>query len=346
MRAGSIQVCGGTLETGWWGPGPAEAPTLVLLHEGLGSVALWRDVPERLAAATGWGVFAYSRFGYGNSDGVKLPRPMTYMHDEARVVLPEVLDAGRIERAVLVGHSDGGSIAAIYAGSFSPVPAGRVSAGNVLAENVLAGNVSAPPVSWPGLARPPTSLPDAPPPVVGGRAEPGHDTGGHDAGGHDTGGHDAGGRGTRGHGIGGSPALLGLVTIAAHFVVEDLNIASIRRIKAEYETGTLRQRLARYHRDVDVAFRGWNDAWLDPRFRDFDITGFLPCIQVPILALQGEDDPYGTDEQLRIFEAHVRAPIATQLIADARHAPHLEAADNTLAAIASFIANLPRGSAP
>ena len=69
MRAGSLQVCGGTLETGWWGPGPAEAPTLVLLHEGLGSVALWRDVPERLAAATGWGVFAYSRFGYGDSDG-------------------------------------------------------------------------------------------------------------------------------------------------------------------------------------------------------------------------------------------------------------------------------------
>jgi pimeloyl-ACP methyl ester carboxylesterase len=286
MRAGSIQVCGGTLETGWWGPGPAEAPTLVLLHEGLGSVALWRDVPERLAAATGWGVFAYSRFGYGNSDGTPLPRPMTYMHDEARMVLPQVLDAAGIERAVLVGHSDGGSIAAIYAGAFSPVQAGRGSVGNVS-------------------------------------------------------GRDTGGRET-----GDSPVLLGLVTIAAHFVVEDLNIVSIRRIKAEYETGTLRQRLARYHRDVDVAFRGWNDAWLDPRFRDFDITGFLPCIQVPILALQGEDDPYGTDEQLRIFEAHVRAPIATQLIADARHAPHLEAADNTLADIASFIANLPRGSAP
>ena len=68
------------METGWWGPGPAEAPTLVLLHEGLGSVALWRDVPARLAEATGWGVFAYSRFGYGNSDTTALPRPMTYMH--------------------------------------------------------------------------------------------------------------------------------------------------------------------------------------------------------------------------------------------------------------------------
>lgn len=260
-RAGRIRVGDGALETGWWGPGPEQAATLVLLHEGLGSVALWRDVPERLAAATGWGVFAYSRFGYGDSDATLLPRPMTYMHREAEVVLPEVLRAVGIERAVLVGHSDGGSIAAIYAGL----------------------------------------------------------------------GHTA-------------PALLGLVTIAAHFIVEELNIASIRRIKSEYDTGVLRQRLARYHRDVDTAFRGWNDAWLDPRFRDFDITGFLPGIRVPILALQGEVDPYGTTEQLRLFEANVRAPITTQLIAGAQHSPHLEARDATLAAVTGFIANLVRGS--
>jgi pimeloyl-ACP methyl ester carboxylesterase len=262
MRGSRIHVFGGTLETGWWGPGPADAPTLVLLHEGLGSVALWRDVPERLAAATGWGVFAYSRFGYGNSDSTPLPRPVTYMHHEAQVVLPEVLHLAGIEQGVLVGHSDGGSIAAIYAGS-------------------------------PALT--------------------------------------------------GSVRLLGLVTIAAHFFVEDLNIASIQKIKAQYETGTLRQRLARHHRDVDTAFRGWNDAWLDPRFRDFDITGFLPHIQVPILALQGVADPYGTDEQLRVFEANVQVPITVELIADAQHSPHLEAKDATLAAITSFIATLPRG---
>jgi pimeloyl-ACP methyl ester carboxylesterase len=219
---------------------------------------LWRDVPERLAEATGWGVFAYSRFGYGFSDGAPLPWPMTYMHHEAQVVLPQVLRAAGIKRAVLVGHSDGGSIAAIYAGS------------------------------------------------VGG-------------------------------------GLLGLVTIAAHFMVEDLNIASIRQIKVEYDTGGLRPRLARHHRDVDNTFRGWNDAWLDPRFREFDITGFLPNIAVPILALQGTDDPYGSGEQLRVFEAAVRAPFASRLIAGARHAPHLEARDETLAAITSFIATLPRG---
>ena len=117
MRTGTIQVGGGMLETAAWGPTPAQAPTLVLLHEGLGSVALWRDIPERLAASTGWGVFAYSRFGYGHSDTTPLPRPMTYMHHEAQVVLPQVLEAAGIRHNVLVGHSDGGSIAAIYAGS-------------------------------------------------------------------------------------------------------------------------------------------------------------------------------------------------------------------------------------
>jgi pimeloyl-ACP methyl ester carboxylesterase len=279
MRAGTLQVSGGSLETGWWGPGPAEAPTLVLLHEGLGSVALWRDVPERLAQATGWGVFAYSRFGYGSSDTTPLPRPMTYMHHEAHVVLPEVLHAAGIQRMVLIGHSDGGSIAAIYAGS-------------------------------PGSSFPVMSPPS-----------------------------EQEGRGGRGHdGI----VLLGLVTIAAHFFVEDLNIASIRQIGTAYETGDLRQRLSRYHRDVEAAFRGWNDAWLDPRFRGFDITGFLPTIQAPILALQGMDDPYGTDDQLKVFAANVRAPIATRLIPGAKHSPHLEARDATLAVISDFIADLKR----
>ena len=105
------------LETAWWGPAPTEAPTLVLLHEGLGCVALWRDVPALLADATGCGVFAYSRFGYGQSDPKPLPWPLTYMQDEARDVLPRVLDAAGIRRGILVGHSDGGSIAAVYAGN-------------------------------------------------------------------------------------------------------------------------------------------------------------------------------------------------------------------------------------
>jgi pimeloyl-ACP methyl ester carboxylesterase len=105
------------LECRFVGPRPDEAPTLVLLHEGLGCVGLWNDFPERLAAATSAGVFVYSRVGYGKSSIVTLPRPLSYMHDEARETLPRLLDAIGFRRGLLVGHSDGASIATIYAGS-------------------------------------------------------------------------------------------------------------------------------------------------------------------------------------------------------------------------------------
>ena len=246
-------IDGRQLETRWWGPNPDHAPTLVLLHEGLGCVALWRDFPDALAASTGCGVFAYSRFGYGASDPVTLPRPMSYMHDEALTILPRVLDAAGVRRAVLIGHSDGGSIAAIHA----------------------------------GVVR--------------------------------------------------DPRIVGVVMLAAHFFIEDLNIASIRGIKDTYEQGDLRERLERYHSDVDVAFRGWNDAWLDARFRDFDITAQVARIQVPVLALQGADDPYGSDEQLRVLERAARCSIETRLIEGARHSPHLEAREATMQAIVPFI---------
>jgi pimeloyl-ACP methyl ester carboxylesterase len=99
------------------GPRPDAAPTLVLLHEGLGCVAGWGNFAQELAAATGTGVFAYSRAGYGRSSPAKLPRPVSFMHDEARDVLARVLDAIGFRRGLLVGHSDGASIATIYAGS-------------------------------------------------------------------------------------------------------------------------------------------------------------------------------------------------------------------------------------
>ena len=113
---GAVVADGKRLEAAAFGPPPGTAPTLVLLHEGLGSVALWRDFPERLAGATGFGVFVYSRAGYGRSDPVDLPRPLDYMTREARFSLPAVLGAIGFRQGVLVGHSDGASIAAIYAG--------------------------------------------------------------------------------------------------------------------------------------------------------------------------------------------------------------------------------------
>src|SRR6516165_7608955 len=114
---GFLNINGADLEYRMIGPLPDQAPTIVMLHEGLGSAALWGDFPDRLQAATGAGVFVYSRAGYGQSSPVALPRPLTFMHAEARDVLPRLLDAIGFRRGLLVGHSDGASIAAIYAGS-------------------------------------------------------------------------------------------------------------------------------------------------------------------------------------------------------------------------------------
>lgn len=113
-----LDLDGVRLETACWGPHPAAAPTLVLLHEGLGSVALWRDFPAKLSEATGFGVFAYSRQGYGRSSPAALPRPLDYMTREAVETLPRLLETLRLKRFALIGHSDGASIAAIYAGAF------------------------------------------------------------------------------------------------------------------------------------------------------------------------------------------------------------------------------------
>ena len=114
---GFLTVGAAHLEYRMIGPSPESAPTIVMLHEGLGSAKLWGDFPDQLQAATGAGVFVYSRAGYGASTPVKLPRPLDYMHVEALDVLPKLLDKIGFRRGMLLGHSDGASIAAIYAGS-------------------------------------------------------------------------------------------------------------------------------------------------------------------------------------------------------------------------------------
>jgi pimeloyl-ACP methyl ester carboxylesterase len=116
MSVRYLEAGGQRLEFAWWGPLPSVQPTLVFLHEGLGCVDHWRDFPRQLSEATGLGAFAYSRLGYGRSDTVEVPRPLQYMHDEARL-LPAVLKAVGVESAIMVGHSDGASIAIIYAGT-------------------------------------------------------------------------------------------------------------------------------------------------------------------------------------------------------------------------------------
>ncbi|MFT8243704.1 alpha/beta fold hydrolase [Roseomonas sp. BN140053] len=253
---GEVVVDGARLETAWWGPGPEEAPTLVLLHEGVGCIALWRGFPAALAAATGCGVLAWSRRGYGQSDPVPLPRPLDYMQREARDAVGPVLDAAGVRRAVLLGHSDGGSIAAIYAGTHQDF---RVR---------------------------------------------------------------------------------GLVLLAPHFVVEAVTIAGIEDARRRYETTDLRNRLARYHADVDGAFWGWNRAWLDPGFRAFNIEAEVAHLRVPVLILQGDADPYGTAEQLRLAQREAYCPVDGVVLPGVGHAPHLEAPEATLGAVAAFLDRL------
>lgn len=255
-RPAVLDIAGRRLEAAWWGPGPAAAPTLVLLHEGLGCVALWRDVPARLAAATGWGVFAWSRAGYGHSSPITPPRPVGYMHEEAAGFVRPVLDAAGIGPCVLVGHSDGASIAALYAGTHK------------------------------------------------------------------------------------DERVRGLALLAPHFVVEDICITGIEAARERYLNGDLRARLARYHDDVDGAFWGWNDVWLNPDFRGWDITREAAGIAVPTLIVQGLADPYGTEEQVRIARRIIPAPVETLLLPGVGHAPHLEASAETLAAVTQFAARV------
>ncbi len=226
-------------------------PALVLLHEGLGSVAMWRDFPSRLAHATGCDALVYSRYGYGKSDPLTAPREVRYMHDEALSVLPELLDELAIARPILVGHSDGGSIALIHAGTrIRPVAA--------------------------------------------------------------------------------------VVTLAAHVLVEDISVQSIAAAKVAYETTDLRTKLARYHADVESAFWGWNRIWLHPEFRAWNIEAYLPAIACPVLAIQGEDDEYGTMEQMRRIGALV-PDVELLELEDCRHSPHKDQPQTTLDAITRFV---------
>jgi len=249
---GFLHVDGSDLEYRMIGPAPDQAPTIVMLHEGLGSAALWGDFPDSLQAATGAGVFVYSRAGYGASSPVKLPRPLDYMHREALDVLPRLFEQIGFRRGLLVGHSDGASIAAIYAGG---VQDHRVRA---------------------------------------------------------------------------------IALLAPHFFVEDISVTSIAEIKTAYETTNLREKLARWHKNVDNAFYGWNGAWLDPKFRSWDIAEYLAYIRVPIAIVQGADDQYGTLRQVEVAQGECYCPVDVTILGKTGHSPHREAPEATLNAISEF----------
>ncbi|HYW36712.1 MAG TPA: alpha/beta fold hydrolase, partial [Terriglobales bacterium] len=139
----SCLVDGHWLETARIEPLRADLPTLVMLHEGLGSVAHWKDFPRQLAQQTGVGIFVYSRYGHGGSDALTAPRAVSYMHHEARVVLPEILRQAGIERPVLLGQSDGASIAILYAGMFPDSPAGLIlEAPHVFVEDITVSSIA------------------------------------------------------------------------------------------------------------------------------------------------------------------------------------------------------------
>ena len=231
----------------------ASRPTLVFLHEGLGSVALWKEFPRQVVEAAGCPALVYSRYGHGRSDKLTEPRKVDYMHREALDILPEILDQLRIDAPILIGHSDGASIALIHAGA-------------------------------------------------------------------------------------GKRPVRGVVAMAPHVFVEDITLQSIAEAKATFETTDLPDRLGRYHDDVVSTFRGWNDIWLHPDFRRWNIEDYLPGVQCPVLLIQGEEDQYGTIAQVGAIARQVSGSVETIMLPDCAHSPHQSVQkDATIAAIVQFV---------
>ncbi|HXE19105.1 MAG TPA: alpha/beta hydrolase [Castellaniella sp.] len=232
-----------------------DADLLIFLHEGLGSVALWKNWPDQLCAAGGYRGLVFSRYGYGASTPRPVDEhwPVEFMRDQAHEALPALLRALGLdhERPILFGHSDGGSIALLYAARYPE----RVKA---------------------------------------------------------------------------------IVVAAPHLFVEDITIESIEEAREAYLHTDLRNKLGRYHNDPDSAFWGWNDIWLNPAFRAWNIEARLAPIRCPVLAIQGEDDQYGSLDQIR----HIRQQLPqTQLcvLKQCRHSPHVDQPQLTIATVVDFL---------
>jgi len=247
-----VTCAGHALEYEWLDAAEPGKPTLVFLHEGLGSIRQWRDFPLRMVKATGCRALLYSRYGYGQSEVLAERRvDVRFMHREALEALPELLAKLAVERPVLVGHSDGASIALIYAGA--------------------------------------------------------------------------------GH------AVRGLALMAPHVFVEPICVTSIRKANAAFASSDLAQRLGKYHRDARKTFHLWADVWLDPAFLKWNIEEYLPAIACPVLAIQGEEDEYGTMAQVEAIRRGVRGACELVKLAACGHAPFRDQPQATLEAMTRFI---------
>lgn len=247
----NLIVHGHTLDVQRFPGRDSRAPELVFLHEGLGSISLWKDFPGLVANSTGCPVTVYSRYGNGYSDSPTDPRPVSYMHDEAIHSLPDLLAQLEIENPILIGHSDGGSIALIYAAVHNHVR--------------------------------------------------------------------------------------GLVLLAPHVFVEDLSVASIAEARRKFETTNMPEKMARHHRDPAATFWGWNNIWLHPDFRSWNIEDYLSRITCPILAIQGEDDQYGTMAQVEAIARQSAGPVEILALADCRHSAYRDQPEAVLEAITKFV---------
>lgn len=234
-------------------PGDASRRPVVLLHEGLGSIGLWRDFPVALQQASGRSIVVYSRPGHGRSEPPVEAREAAFFAHEADVVLPAVLAAFSARDPVLVGHSDGGTIALLHA------------------------------------AR-----------------------------------HDA----------------TAVVAMAPHVFVETGQLEGIREAVAAFEGGDMRERMSRHHDDPDHVFRSWSDLWLDPAFASWSIESELETVTVPLLLVHGEDDHYGSVQQLVRIERRVRGPVRRAILPTG-HSPHLDRPDLVLAEVVAFLERVP-----
>jgi len=275
---GTVTAGGRRLEYEWLGPGPEAAPTLVFLHDGLGCVDTWRDFPAALVAATGCGALVYSRAGYGGSEALPGPWPVAFMHDEALLSLPQVLTALGVRDGFLVGHSDGGSIALLYAAAGAPLGDAEERGGHQ-----GAAFPSEKKKSW----------------------------------------------------------LRGLALEAPHAFVEPVSLDSIAKLPALYRQPDLWRRMVRHHgANAESCFEWWVEVWLRPEFGSWNIEEALPRVRCPVLAIQGDQDGYGTLAQLRAVAAGCGGPTEALVLPGCGHTPHRQQREATLAAMTAFVRRL------